>query len=61
MPVGTCFVYMTYGMYHCFNISSREPGAAVLIRALEPICGMETMEKFRGKTLYLNTIERKKN
>ncbi|KAJ8957523.1 hypothetical protein NQ318_020561 [Aromia moschata] len=47
MPVGMCFIYMTYGMYHCFNISSREPGAGVLLRALEPIFGFDTMEKFR--------------
>ncbi|XP_018569225.1 probable DNA-3-methyladenine glycosylase [Anoplophora glabripennis] len=47
MPAGTAYVYMTYGMYHCFNISSKEPGAAVLLRALEPISGIETMQKFR--------------
>ena len=23
MPPGTIYVYMTYGMYHCFNISSQ--------------------------------------
>lgn len=23
MPPGTIYVYLTYGMYHCFNISSR--------------------------------------
>lgn len=39
MVEGTAYVYMTYGMYHCFNISSVEPGAAVLIRALEPMEG----------------------
>lgn len=48
MPPGTCYVYMTYGMYHCFNISSEEPGAAVLIRALEPISGIDSMERLRG-------------
>ncbi|KAL1518062.1 hypothetical protein ABEB36_001743 [Hypothenemus hampei] len=47
MPAGTCYVYQTYGMYFCFNISSKEPGAAVLLRALEPLVGLETMEKFR--------------
>ncbi|CAH1099993.1 unnamed protein product [Psylliodes chrysocephalus] len=56
MPIGTCYVYMTYGMYYCFNISSKEPGAAVLLRALEPLEGMEVMEKFRvQKTKSNNT------
>lgn len=48
LPAGTCYVYMTYGMYHCLNISSKEPGAAVLLRALEPLNGMEVMEKRRS-------------
>jgi DNA-3-methyladenine glycosylase len=47
MPAGTTYVYFTYGMYFCFNISSVEPGAAVLLRALEPIQGLEIMKKFR--------------
>lgn len=47
MSAGTSFVYMTYGMYHCFNISSLEPGAAVLIRAVEPIQNFEIMEELR--------------
>jgi len=41
MKAGTSYVYFTYGMYYCFNISSREEGAAVLIRALEPKSGIE--------------------
>lgn len=48
MPAGTCYVYMTYGMYYCLNISSEEPGAAVLIRALEPLMGITFMEEKRG-------------
>ncbi|XP_017781484.1 PREDICTED: DNA-3-methyladenine glycosylase-like [Nicrophorus vespilloides] len=47
MEAGTSYVYMTYGMYYCFNISSAEPGAAVLIRAIEPIVGAEEMLKLR--------------
>ena len=39
MSPGTAYVYIIYGMYHCLNISSKEPGACVLIRALEPITG----------------------
>ena len=39
MAPGTAYVYIIYGMYHCLNISSQEPGACVLIRALEPLQG----------------------
>ncbi|XP_066249899.1 DNA-3-methyladenine glycosylase-like [Euwallacea similis] len=48
MPAGTCYVYQTYGMYFCFNISSKESGAAVLLRALEPLEGIDTMKSFRN-------------
>lgn len=47
MPAGTCFVRFTYGLYHCFNLSSRDEGGAVLIRAAEPIEGMELMSELR--------------
>ncbi|XP_053975101.1 putative 3-methyladenine DNA glycosylase isoform X1 [Hylaeus volcanicus] len=47
MPPGTIYVYMTYGMYHCFNISSQGKGCAVLIRAVEPLEGIESMASQR--------------
>ncbi|XP_065202455.1 uncharacterized protein LOC135832866 [Planococcus citri] len=43
MKPGTAFVYKTYGMYHCFNISSGGDGAAVLLRSAEPTVGIEHM------------------
>ncbi|XP_018328288.1 DNA-3-methyladenine glycosylase isoform X2 [Agrilus planipennis] len=48
MKAGTAYVYMTYGMYFCMNISSTEPGAAVLLRALDPIKGFEKMNELRA-------------
>ncbi|CAG9822359.1 unnamed protein product [Phaedon cochleariae] len=56
MPVGTLYVYMTYGMYYCLNISSQEPGAAVLLRALEPFEGIETMRRFRAENNKRGTV-----
>ncbi|RWS11353.1 DNA-3-methyladenine glycosylase-like protein [Dinothrombium tinctorium] len=49
MKAGTAYVYFTYGMYHCFNISSEGEGSAVLIRALQPIQGLQTMESLRKR------------
>ncbi|XP_011144080.1 probable DNA-3-methyladenine glycosylase isoform X2 [Harpegnathos saltator] len=43
MPPGTIYVYMTYGMYHCFNISSQGVGCAVLVRAVDPLIGIGHM------------------
>jgi DNA-3-methyladenine glycosylase len=38
-PAGRCYVYFTYGMYHCLNISASTDGfgAGALIRAVEPV------------------------
>lgn len=47
MKPGTTYVYLTYGMYHCFNISSDGEGAAVLLRAVEPLEGLSNMQEYR--------------
>lgn len=48
---GHLYVYFTYGMYHCANIVTEKKGfpAAVLIRGIEPIEGIEIMRKRRGR------------
>ncbi|XP_044574840.1 DNA-3-methyladenine glycosylase-like isoform X2 [Cotesia glomerata] len=51
MPPGTIYVYLTYGMYHCFNISSQGEGAAVLLRGIEPLEGIEKMMSYRTSNL----------
>lgn len=49
-PPGIAYVYIIYGIYYCFNIVTEKEGvgAAVLIRALKPIKGIQTMKKNRG-------------
>lgn len=52
MP-GIAYVYFIYGMYHCFNVITKEEGSpeGVLIRAIEPIEGIDEMSKQRfGKS-----------
>lgn len=49
-PVGHAYVYFIYGMYYCLNFVSREldvPAGGVLIRAVQPLQGIEYMEKKR--------------
>lgn len=46
---GTCYVYLTYGMHFMLNVACLREGhpAAVLIRALEPLTGLDAMRENR--------------
>ncbi|XP_008050840.1 DNA-3-methyladenine glycosylase [Carlito syrichta] len=57
MKPGTLYVYIIYGMYFCMNVSSQGDGACVLLRALEPLGGLETMRQLRS-TLRKGTASR---
>ncbi|XP_023584136.1 DNA-3-methyladenine glycosylase isoform X2 [Trichechus manatus latirostris] len=48
MKPGTLYVFIIYGMYFCLNVSSQGDGACVLLRALEPLGGLETMQRLRS-------------
>jgi DNA-3-methyladenine glycosylase len=52
LPHGHAYVYFTYGSCFMMNVSSEQAGtgAGVLIRAIEPLEGIEFMERRRGTT-----------
>lgn len=51
---GTTYIYFVYGKHYCFNISTGEPGEAILIRALFPLQGVDTMCKLRKQNKLEN-------
>lgn len=53
---GHAYVYLIYGVYYCMNIVTNQERypEAVLIRALEPISGLDIMQKRRNTEKNLN-------
>jgi DNA-3-methyladenine glycosylase len=55
---GIAYVYICYGMHHLFNVVTNKKNVpdAVLIRAVEPLQGIDTMLQRTGKLKLDNTL-----
>jgi len=57
---GTAYVYLCYGIHHLFNVvtNRKEIPHAVLVRAVEPVTGIDIMQDRTRKKVLDNTITR---
>jgi DNA-3-methyladenine glycosylase len=59
-PPARSYVYLVYGMHHCFNVVTGE-GCAVLLRALEPVAGLAGRTDGPGRLCKAMAIDRRHN